>query len=582
MSSKSLIKANGVHYTPPELATFLAEVTFLGLQRKRGPIKVLDPACGDGGLLLAFANTVPVRLRQELLLAGYEKDGKAAEYSKHILGNIDVGEVRIQTVDFLSLDGIDSDGKEKQQDLFDRSELNRPTVEQFDVVIANPPYVRTQVLGAEKARELASRFSLTGRVDLYQAFIKAMAAVLCPGGTLGLLTSNRFLFTQSGADIRRFFRTEFDLQAVYDLGDTKLFSAAVLPAIIVARKMAATAYPTCCTFERVYEHRFPKDKRGTGKEYSSVLEALRNKSKGIIHTGAAVFSIEQGVLAATRDIKSPWFLSTPDNQNWLKTVESNRTASFEEVGKIRVGVKTTADAVFIRDDWEHLPLESQPEAELLHTLITHCDAARWKRERKQSGSRRILYPYCMKQGKREVIRLEAYPGARSYLESNRERLSQRSYVTEAGRQWYEIWVPQIPRDWTKPKIVFPDIAEHPRFFLDRTGDIVNGDCYWITLKPGKDRRWLFVMLAVANSSFITKYYDTVFHNKLYSGRRRFLTQYVKTFPLPDPDSPPIMQAIQHVADIVEDRVSSDNQQRLESIIDALVWKSFGLSEKVSR
>ena len=38
-----------------------------------------------------------------------------------------------------------------------------------------------------------------------------------------------------------------------------------------------------------------------------------------------------------------------------------------------------------------------------------------------------------------------------------------------------------------------------------------------------------LLLAVANSSFITKFYDIAFHNKLYAGRRRFMTQYVKKF-----------------------------------------------------
>lgn len=40
-----------------------------------------------------------------------------------------------------------------------------------DIVIANPPYVRTQVLGTAKAKQLARDFNLTGRVDLYYPFL---------------------------------------------------------------------------------------------------------------------------------------------------------------------------------------------------------------------------------------------------------------------------------------------------------------------------------------------------------------------------------------------------------------------------
>src|SRR5205814_1794934 len=59
----SRVKVNGIHYTPPELAGFLADVTVQALGEREGPVQVLDPACGDGGLLMAFTKAVPVGLR---------------------------------------------------------------------------------------------------------------------------------------------------------------------------------------------------------------------------------------------------------------------------------------------------------------------------------------------------------------------------------------------------------------------------------------------------------------------------------------------------------------------------------------
>jgi hypothetical protein len=140
-------------------------------------------------------------------------------------------------------------------------------------------------------------------------------------------------------------------------------------------------------------------------------------------------------------------------------------------------------------------------------------------------------------------------------------------------------VPQDPAGWAQPKVVFPDIAEYPRFFLDRSGAIVNGDCYWISLQPGQDPRWLLLLLAVANSSFILKYYDTVFHNKLYSGRRRFMTQYVKAFPLPDLSSPSGHRLVTLVSEIMSGGLLEEPRTRQEKKIDALVWESFGLIEE---
>src|SRR5690606_37503020 len=71
-------------------------------------------------------------------------------------------------------------------DDFTLSEVNNS----FDIVIANPPYVRTQILGTEQAQNLARKFNLKGRVDLYYPFLMAMTESLKENGILGVITSN--------------------------------------------------------------------------------------------------------------------------------------------------------------------------------------------------------------------------------------------------------------------------------------------------------------------------------------------------------------------------------------------------------
>ena len=180
------------------------------------------------------------------------------------------------------------------------------------------------------------------------------------------------------------------------------------------------------------------------------------------------------------------------------------------------------------------------------------------------------------------MNLEEFPRVQCYLAKYRKRLEGRSYVIEAGRRWYEIWVPHRPQDWTRPKLVFPDISETNKFFLVEEGWIVNGDCYWTKLLPGKDTSWLLLMLAVANSSFALKFYDACFHNKLYSGRRRFMSQYVSQFPLPK------ISRAREILDLVPNLVNATAErdtatvERLQLQLDRLVWKAFGLSEEVAR
>ena len=193
-----------------------------------------------------------------------------------------------------------------------------------------------------------------------------------------------------------------------------------------------------------------------------------------------------------------------------------------------------------------------------------------------------MYTHTTEHGKRVPIDLAKFPRAKAYLESHREQLGSRKYVTDAGRRWYEIWVPQQPADWARRKVVFPDISETPRFFLDDLGAVVNGDCYWITLLPGKSESWLFLMLAVANSRFIERYYDTMFNNRLYAGRRRFLTQYVARFPLPDLISALAQEAIRLARERTAESTDISRMREIEVALDHVVPRLFGLVEEIDR
>lgn len=571
-------KRTGAHFTPPELACFVAERIIEAMSfDPLGSIRVLDPACGNGELLLAFARGLSAPVLARTTLSGVELDSAAIEEARKRLDMVPIQSLELQEGDFLTLAA-----QQRQYGLFDT--LPARTIEPAQCIIANPPYVRTQVLGARRAQELAGSFALSGRVDLYHAFLVAMTRYLIPDGILGVVTSNRFLSTKSGSSVREFLDREYDIIEIVDLGDTKLFEAAVLPAVFVGKKRAR---PTrncpgparqTARFVRIYE-------QGAGcaqgdsaiADATSVCDAVTKMQDGDYRIAGRRYRVATGPLSVPKAPSEPWGMATSTEQAWLQTVEAHAMCRIRDVATVRVGVKTCADNVFIRTDWDSLPADRRPERNLLRHLLSHEDAGRWTTQTAQGQWRRIAYTHEMQGGRRKAVDLQNYPKAAAYFELHRRQLEGRAYVLKAKRHWYEIWVPQQPDAWHLPKIVFPDISAEPKFFFDDQGCLVDGNCYWITVKDHHDPDLLFLIQAVANSKLMTHYHDVSFNNKLYAGRRRYLTQYVEKYPLPDPALANSKRIISLTKELVLGAVAREDVERKERELDVEIAGAFGVT-----
>lgn len=549
-------KRHGRHYTPPALAALLAERALRGRRPGDGALTVLDPACGDGALLLAVAAAARSAGLGPLELVGHEVDEDAATAAERRLADAGL-DARVVRGDFLVAQRTMPSGS-------------------VDVVLTNPPYVRTQQLGADAARLLAREFGLTGRVDLTHPFVVAAARLLRPGGTLALLCSNRFLSTVAGANVRRTL-TDGDLRVaeVVDLGDTRLFTAAVLPAVVVAHRDDAGS-PAAVSVPAAYVSAYAADPPVPAADGApDLLTSLRHPAPGAAAHDGRRYDVRVGVLATGPDARTPWRLSDAGADPWLRTVQARTWRTFGDVARVRVGIKTTADAVFVRDDWETAAPDVEPE--LLLPLLTPADVAPWRTS--PAPAARVLYPYDLTSSRRTVLDLDRWPGARAYLLRHEERLRGRSYVTAAGRAWFEIWVPQRPDLWAVPKIVLPDISTTPRFALDTSGAVVGGACYWISLRDVGDDDLAHLLLGVANSALGLRAYDELGGHRLYAGRRRWVTQYVARLPLPDPTTPAAREVVAQARALAGGGdVTPDARARLDAAVDA----AFGVRTDVVR
>ena len=564
-------KSKGATYTPLRLAGFVADKMMDAWrpQSSGGAVRVLDPAAGDGELLLALVDrlrTCQPNLSVEI--SAFDSDSSALEIAFERLSTRFPDIPISMTVDDFLAHVIKQFGPDNQLPL---GAINPPDT--YDLVIANPPYVRTQIMGASQAQSIARNFGLSGRFDLYYAFMIAIAKVLRPRSVTGMIVSNRFMTTRSGASVRRAILERMNVLSVWDFGDTKLFEAAVLPAVLVARCGDGEQRDQEISFTSIYE----TDLSGGGCAMDPVDAILHS---GLVEVGdGRRFIVRRGKLDTSGTKDGVWRISNRTTDAWLATVAKRTWGTFRDIGKVRVGVKTCADKVFVRSDWTKWPDESRPE--LLRPLVTHHGARRFKANTLKEP-KMILYPHEIREGRRQAVDLSKYPRSAAYLEDHRSELEKRTYVTGSGRSWFEIWVPQDPGEWNKAKLVFRDISHEPTFWMDLDGSIVNGDCYWLAADDAVDSDLLWLALAVGSSSFIQRFYDYKFQNKLYAGRRRFMSQYVEQFPLPDP-ADELGRELVSVAKLAYACVGTAEAEKLAESLDNLVWEAFGLSvEEASR
>ena len=536
--NESKEKSNGIIYTPMEMADFLAleMIKFSKFDLKNAKeVNILDPAIGKGELILSMVSKI-LAINSDILINidGYETDATVAAKTEHFIRKqFPSANVSIIARDFLeAIDNIDK---------------------KYNYIIANPPYIRTQILGASKAQEISNKMNLSGKIDIYYAFLLYMKKILSDDGISGYITSNKFFTIKSGSSVRDFMIGNYKIHSIVDFGDTKLFDASVLPCIIVFSN-GRTTNPEEVNFTSIYES---KNSTSPSSSIVSIFDSINKEGLYSLEDGR-VFDYCQGHL---HDVSKGalWVIASKERKKWLTTVESNTWLHLSDIGKIRVGIKTTADNVFIGNDWTG----EKAKIELLRPLITHRDAGQIVAKGKSTW--KVLYTHTTVDGKKVAYDIDDYPESKSYLEQHYEQLAGRNYVIKAKRNWYEIWVPQNPDSWKNRKIVFRDISEKPAFWLDETGAIVNGDCYWIDIDSSVFEDTIYLALAVVNSSFIEKYYDAKFNTKLYSGKRRYMTQYVEQFPIPNPNTDEAREAINLVKKIIAGCSEAETTRYMNSI-----------------
>ncbi|GAH53130.1 unnamed protein product, partial [marine sediment metagenome] len=103
----------------------------------------------------------------------------------------------------------------------------------FDVVLANPPYVRQELIGPVKPTLLALYpDATTGKSDLYCYFYARGLQLLRPGGQHVFICSNSWLDVGYGGKLQGYLLDRAHVRAIYDSAVERQFATADINTII--------------------------------------------------------------------------------------------------------------------------------------------------------------------------------------------------------------------------------------------------------------------------------------------------------------------------------------------------------------
>ncbi len=221
-------KAGGVVYTPGYIVEAIVARTVEAMDRR--PLRILDPACGAGAFLLGayrhVARGESGARRVQLLrdcVHGVDIDARAVEVARLslLLEVLTVGDVPRALPDL-------------ERTIRRGDALREEGTEKFDVVVGNPPYVRSQRIGHDESDYLFKRYkTLTSKADLSLAFLEMSLGLVAPDGVVGMICTSQWLTTDYGRELRRLLAGGL-VREIVDFASLRVFNnVSTYPAIVI-------------------------------------------------------------------------------------------------------------------------------------------------------------------------------------------------------------------------------------------------------------------------------------------------------------------------------------------------------------
>ena len=408
----------------------------------------------------------------------------------------------------------------------------------FDVVIANPPYVRQESIKALKP-DLAKTFAkfYCGTADLYTYFYKRGIDLLNRGAHLCFIAPNKFMRASYGKNTRQLLAKEVTPRQIIDFGDLPIFDATTYPSIILVEKRTPDTNDlvNTATFTDIAQIEKPEQ---TLKEIGFALSPAALKAEG-------------------------WTLVRPEVLALMDKLRKAGKPLGEYVnGRFYRGILTGLNEAFVIDEdtRKKLIAEDPKSAELIKPWLRGRDIKKWKAE--WAGLSILYIPWHFD--------INKYPAVLNHLKQFKNKLENRNESERDRYEWYALqrYAADYFKEFDKPKIIYPNITKTNVFSFDETGILTNQKCFII---PTDD----LYLLALLNSQLTMQWFRStlpLLRGGFYEPSSVFMENY-PVFPANDEQKTPIIIRVQKILAAPD----SPNVPKLEIEIDQMVYKLYDLT-----
>ncbi|MCQ2866993.1 class I SAM-dependent DNA methyltransferase [Helicobacter pylori] len=432
----------------------------------------------------------------------------------------------------------------------------------FDCIIGNPPYIRQeQIKDLKPLLQKQYQDFYNSTADIYTYFFALAFHLLKEKGFSAFITSNKYARAKYGAKLREWLLKKTTIVSYMELNALKVFESAAVDTSIM--NFIKQTPPKENSFN--YYEPTPNDKDDLKSTPSLSMKQNALSTESFIFANATLLDLRDKMESVGTPLKD-WGI------------------------QIYRGILTGANEAFIipteKRDAILNACKTQEERErterLIKPILRGKDIKRYSYEWAGEWLINTHNGYTSApKSKIPPIDIEKYPATKVHLDSHWDTIATRC---DQGDTPYHLRNCAYLEDFEKEKIVYGEIVQEPRFYLDN-GECELGYFYAEATSFILTGEHLCYLLGMLHSKLITFAFKTFYAGGgLGESGYRYKKVFIERLPIPQitEKNQELARKIIALVDKILQSKEKDpkaNTQRLEKEIDALVYQLYHLTDE---